>query len=116
MSTINKLVKSFQDNLYDAGKYQDLLDTSDNKKLFAILQTLDQIELIFMKNERQFKIVLNWEIVIGDPLTGTCNSRIQLYIIDILDNTTKNLSQVFENLLLQYDISTSLTTIIKTIF
>ncbi|KGR12154.1 hypothetical protein MG5_01792 [Candida albicans P57072] len=116
MSTINKLVKSFQDNLYDAGKYQDLLDTSDNKKLFAILQTLDQIELIFTKNERQFKIVFNWEIVIGDPLTGICNSRIQLYIIDILDNTTKNLSQVFENLLLQYDISTSLTTIIKTVF
>lgn len=116
MSIINKLVKHFQNNLYNLEKYQDLLDTSDNKKLFAILQTLDQIELIFQKNDRQFKIILNWEIVLGDPLTGTCNSRIKLYLIDILDNTTKNLSQVFQNLLLQHDIVTSLTTIIKTIF
>ena len=116
MSIINKLVKHFQSNLYNLEKYQDLLDTSDNKKLFAILQTLDQIELTFQENDRQFKIILNWEIVLGDPLTGTCNSRIKLYLIDILDNTTKNLSQVFQNLLLQYDIVTSLTTIIKTIF
>ena len=56
MSTINKLVKSFQDNLYDVGKYQDLLDTSDNKKLFAILQTLDQIELIFTKMKDNSKL------------------------------------------------------------
>ncbi|RCK55336.1 hypothetical protein Cantr_04165 [Candida viswanathii] len=117
ISIVHKIVTEFRDNLYDGEKYHDLLQetVADNKKNFATLQNIDQIELKFVVGERLFKLALNWGIVMGDTSTGSCQSQINLYIIDDIGNT-RNLSQIFQSLLLQYDVITSLKVIIKNIF
>ena len=120
ISIIHKLLKEFKDNLYDTTKYHDLLlDTiTDNKRKYAILQNIDEVELKFHINEKPFRLVLNWRIVMGDVIIGTCQSLISLYVIDDSGdgNNSRNLSQIYQTLLSQYDVITSLRIIIKNIF
>lgn len=121
ISIIHKLIHEFKDNLNDETKYQELLldEMSDNKKKFSILQNIDQIQLEFVVNEKKLRLVLNWGIIPGDISIGSCQSHIELYLVDFssddIDNS-RDLSQIYQTLLRQYDVATSLKIIIKNIF
>lgn len=89
-------------------------ETENDVRLYAILRTVESIELKVPLENSIFTISLVWNIIVSDHTTGACGSDLKLIATN--DSTTMDLSSLFSALAVEHGLVAALETIFKTSF
>lgn len=92
----------------------DLHETDNDVRLYAILRTVESIELNVPVEDSNFTISLVWNIILSDYTTGACGSDLKLIATN--NSTTMDLSSLFSALAVEHGIVAAFETIFKTSF
>ncbi|ODV64740.1 hypothetical protein HYPBUDRAFT_88432, partial [Hyphopichia burtonii NRRL Y-1933] len=117
-SLLFKIIKKYRSYIEDE-KFKNLIEDESlsNNRIFAIMKSVNQINLVIDKNNELYHIKLYWDIKLNDLVTGNCKSSLKLLMIRQSDNTKlKNVNNLFQNLIKEYGIFSGLDTLLKSIF
>ena len=92
----------------------DSHEIDNDVRLYAIVRTVESVELNVPVENSIYTIRLVWNIILSDYTTGACGSDLKLIATN--NSTAMDLSSLFSALAEEHGVVAALETIIKTSF
>lgn len=116
IQTVYEIIRKFS-KFITHSRFKPLMDSHEidsDVRLYAIVRTVESVELNVPVENTIYTIRLVWNIILSDYTTGACGSDLKLIATN--NSTAMDLSSLFSALAAEHGVVAALETIIKTSF